>query len=87
VTILRILKLGRVASETFSLLLTPFCCDDIHDVTPRVSAYAGCDNPGQCHVVLAGPNPEPMHEDFLATVYPQVHECFKHTDEDQYKER
>ncbi|GJV86663.1 retrovirus-related pol polyprotein from transposon TNT 1-94 [Tanacetum coccineum] len=28
-------------------------------------------NPGQSHVVLAGPNPEPMHEDFVATVYPQ----------------
>ncbi|GJT11725.1 putative reverse transcriptase domain-containing protein [Tanacetum coccineum] len=26
-----------------SLLLTPLCCDDIHDVTPRVSASAGCD--------------------------------------------
>ncbi|GJY10511.1 putative reverse transcriptase domain-containing protein [Tanacetum coccineum] len=26
-----------------SLLLTPLCCDDIHDVTPRVSALAGCD--------------------------------------------
>ncbi|GJT85727.1 hypothetical protein Tco_1067444 [Tanacetum coccineum] len=24
-----------------SLLLTPLCCDDIHDVTPRVSALAG----------------------------------------------
>ncbi|GJZ37220.1 hypothetical protein Tco_0583411 [Tanacetum coccineum] len=22
---------------------TPLCCDDIHDVTPRVSALAGCD--------------------------------------------
>ncbi|GJY68223.1 hypothetical protein Tco_0471205, partial [Tanacetum coccineum] len=29
-----------------SLLLTPLCCDDIHDVTPRVSALAGCDNCG-----------------------------------------
>ncbi|GKA21672.1 hypothetical protein Tco_0701661 [Tanacetum coccineum] len=34
--------------ETFyacsdSLLLTPLCCDDIHDVTPRVSALAECD--------------------------------------------
>ncbi|GJS87012.1 reverse transcriptase domain-containing protein [Tanacetum coccineum] len=48
VTILRMLKLGRTASETvgllleyvlvFSLLLTPLCCDDIRDVTPRVSA-------------------------------------------------
>ncbi|GJV46407.1 hypothetical protein Tco_1430943 [Tanacetum coccineum] len=27
------------------LLLTPLCCDDIHDVTPRVSALAGCDTP------------------------------------------
>ncbi|GJY20756.1 hypothetical protein Tco_0393322 [Tanacetum coccineum] len=26
-----------------SLLLTPLCCDDIHDVTPHVSALAGCD--------------------------------------------
>ncbi|GKF43486.1 hypothetical protein Tco_0130038, partial [Tanacetum coccineum] len=25
-----------------SLLLTPLCCDDIHEVTPRVSALAGC---------------------------------------------
>ncbi|GJZ51898.1 putative reverse transcriptase domain-containing protein [Tanacetum coccineum] len=31
--------------DTFmcSLLLTPLCCDDTHDVTPRVSALAGCD--------------------------------------------
>ncbi|GJU23234.1 hypothetical protein Tco_1156576 [Tanacetum coccineum] len=28
-----------------SLLLTPLCCDDIHDVTPRVFALAGCDTP------------------------------------------
>nr|GEW41828.1 hypothetical protein [Tanacetum cinerariifolium] len=27
-----------------SLLLTPLCCDDIHDVTPRVSSLAGCDS-------------------------------------------
>nr|GEY55982.1 hypothetical protein [Tanacetum cinerariifolium] len=26
-----------------SLLLTALCCDDIHDVTPRGSALAGCD--------------------------------------------
>ncbi|GJW03246.1 hypothetical protein Tco_1562102 [Tanacetum coccineum] len=26
-----------------SLLLAPLCCDDIHEVTPRVSALAGCD--------------------------------------------
>ncbi|GKD66532.1 hypothetical protein Tco_1308640, partial [Tanacetum coccineum] len=27
-----------------SLLLTPLCYDNIHKVTPRVSALAGCDN-------------------------------------------
>ncbi|GKC92785.1 hypothetical protein Tco_1158227, partial [Tanacetum coccineum] len=27
-----------------SLFSTPLCCDDIHDVTPRVSALAGCDS-------------------------------------------
>ncbi|GJZ40266.1 putative reverse transcriptase domain-containing protein [Tanacetum coccineum] len=26
-----------------SLLLTPLCCDDIHEVTPLVSALTGCD--------------------------------------------
>ncbi|GJW23777.1 putative reverse transcriptase domain-containing protein [Tanacetum coccineum] len=26
-----------------SLLLKPLCCDDIHEVTPRVSALVGCD--------------------------------------------
>nr|GEX16082.1 retrovirus-related Pol polyprotein from transposon TNT 1-94 [Tanacetum cinerariifolium] len=36
-------------------------------------------NPRQSHVVQARPNPEPMHEDFVATVYSQVHESLKHT--------
>ncbi|GJS15271.1 hypothetical protein Tco_0409743 [Tanacetum coccineum] len=39
-------------------------------------------NPGQSHVVLAGPNLEPMHKDFVATVYPQVHKILKHTTKD-----
>ncbi|GJR70436.1 hypothetical protein Tco_0016501 [Tanacetum coccineum] len=39
-------------------------------------------NPGQSHVVQAGPNPKPMHEDFVAIVYPQVHEILKHTPEE-----
>nr|GEU41246.1 putative reverse transcriptase domain, ribonuclease H-like domain, aspartic peptidase domain protein [Tanacetum cinerariifolium] len=38
-----------------SLLLTPLCCDDIHDVTPRVSALAGVTvyllNKGLDHIV------------------------------------
>ncbi|GJS13848.1 hypothetical protein Tco_0408320 [Tanacetum coccineum] len=36
----------------------------------------------QVYVALAGPNPEPMHEDFIATVYPKVHESLKHTTEE-----
>ncbi|GJU35724.1 hypothetical protein Tco_1184078 [Tanacetum coccineum] len=39
-------------------------------------------NPRQSHVVQAGPNPEPIHEDFIATVYPQVHESLKLTMEE-----
>ncbi|GJV56247.1 hypothetical protein Tco_1457252 [Tanacetum coccineum] len=39
-------------------------------------------NPGLSHVALAGPDPEPMHDDFVATVYPQVHESLKHTTEE-----
>nr|GEU73027.1 E-beta-farnesene synthase [Tanacetum cinerariifolium] len=40
-------------------------------------------NPRQSHVVFAGPNPEPMHEDFVATIYPQVHKILKLTPEEQ----
>ncbi|GKC52266.1 hypothetical protein Tco_1075011 [Tanacetum coccineum] len=29
--------------SSYSLLLTPMCCDDVYLVTPRVSALAGCD--------------------------------------------
>nr|GEV64173.1 retrovirus-related Pol polyprotein from transposon TNT 1-94 [Tanacetum cinerariifolium] len=32
---------------------------------------------GESHVALVGPNPEPMHDDFVATVYPKVHESLK----------
>ncbi|GJW56741.1 hypothetical protein Tco_0103472 [Tanacetum coccineum] len=34
-------------------------------------------NPGQSHVAQAGPNPEPMYKDFIAIVYPVVHESLK----------
>ncbi|GJV93156.1 hypothetical protein Tco_1540969 [Tanacetum coccineum] len=39
-------------------------------------------NPRQSHVALAEPNPEPIHEDFSATVYLKVHEILKHTTEE-----
>ncbi|GKE14818.1 hypothetical protein Tco_1422395, partial [Tanacetum coccineum] len=32
---------------------------------------------------IAGPNPEPMHKDFIATVYLEVHESLKLTTEEQ----
>nr|GEV69994.1 hypothetical protein [Tanacetum cinerariifolium] len=34
-------------------------------------------DPRKSHVALTGPNPEPMHDDFMATVYPKVHESLK----------
>ncbi|GJX76945.1 retrovirus-related pol polyprotein from transposon TNT 1-94 [Tanacetum coccineum] len=41
------MTISRAASYAYSgsLLLTPLCYDDIHDVTPRISALAGCDMP------------------------------------------
>ncbi|GJS29753.1 hypothetical protein Tco_0490373 [Tanacetum coccineum] len=39
----RIRKMPLSYAFSDSLLLTLLCCDDIHDVTPRVSALAGCD--------------------------------------------
>ncbi|GJR42784.1 hypothetical protein Tco_1310887 [Tanacetum coccineum] len=35
-------------------------------------------NSEQSHVALAGPNPEHMHDVFLATNYPKLHESLKH---------
>ncbi|GJT41236.1 hypothetical protein Tco_0941101 [Tanacetum coccineum] len=39
-------------------------------------------NPRLSHVALARPDPEPMHDDFVATVYPQVHKSLKHITEE-----
>nr|GEZ29559.1 hypothetical protein [Tanacetum cinerariifolium] len=41
---------------------------------------AGSDR-GKGHVALAGPNSEPMHDDFVANVYLKVHESLKFLDE------
>ncbi|GJV20865.1 retrovirus-related pol polyprotein from transposon TNT 1-94 [Tanacetum coccineum] len=38
-----------------SLFLTPLCGDDIHDVTPRVSALAGCDIPSITRNLISVP--------------------------------
>ncbi|GKD64498.1 hypothetical protein Tco_1306606 [Tanacetum coccineum] len=37
---------------------------------------------GQSYVAQARPNPKPMHKDFIATVYPKVHESLKLTVEE-----
>nr|GEX50382.1 hypothetical protein [Tanacetum cinerariifolium] len=34
-------------------------------------------DPGESRTALAGPNPEPTHDDFMANVYPNVHESLK----------
>nr|GEZ44926.1 hypothetical protein [Tanacetum cinerariifolium] len=34
-------------------------------------------DPGESRVALAGSNPKPMHDDFMANVYPNVHESLK----------
>nr|GEU85501.1 retrovirus-related Pol polyprotein from transposon TNT 1-94 [Tanacetum cinerariifolium] len=39
-------------------------------------------DPRQSHVALAGPDPEPMHDEFVATMYPQEHESLKHPHEE-----
>nr|GEV81949.1 hypothetical protein [Tanacetum cinerariifolium] len=43
---------------------------------------AGSD-PGQSYVPQAKPNLEPMHEDFIAIIYPKVHERLKLTTKEQ----
>ncbi|GJV85594.1 hypothetical protein Tco_1525492 [Tanacetum coccineum] len=82
VSVMKILKLIKVARETIrlhwkfpfdsyacsdSLLLTPLCCDDIHDVTPRVSALAGCDRLLQRLLPVPTPLPESPTREFEIT--------------------
>ncbi|GKC29879.1 ribonuclease H-like domain-containing protein [Tanacetum coccineum] len=52
-----------------SLLLTPLCCDDIHDVTPRVSALEGCDTGVSSHLNDSVTN---LSEVFNSCMYPFV---------------
>ncbi|GJT46685.1 putative reverse transcriptase domain-containing protein [Tanacetum coccineum] len=44
----------EIIDHEFSLLLTPLCCDDTHEVTPRVSALAGCDSDSLTLMVIEG---------------------------------
>ncbi|GJU84131.1 hypothetical protein Tco_1291677 [Tanacetum coccineum] len=49
---------------------------------PPPDEYHVGSNPKQRQLGLAGPNTEPIHEDFIDTVYPKVHESLKHTTEE-----
>nr|GEX50128.1 hypothetical protein [Tanacetum cinerariifolium] len=40
-------------------------------------------DPRKSHVALAGPNLKPMYDDFMATVYPKVHESLKFPADEQ----
>ncbi|GJR69373.1 hypothetical protein Tco_0015438 [Tanacetum coccineum] len=40
-------------------------------------------DPGKSHVALARPNSKPMHDNFVATVYPRIHESLKHATKEQ----
>nr|GEY16100.1 hypothetical protein [Tanacetum cinerariifolium] len=40
----------------------------------KMDEYQARSDPGKSHVALAGSNPEPMYDDFMATIYPKVHE-------------
>ncbi|GJZ14222.1 hypothetical protein Tco_0549452 [Tanacetum coccineum] len=57
---------------------------NLEEKTAKIEeGQAGSDpDPGQSHVALARPDPEPMHDDFVATMYPQVHGSLKHPDEE-----
>ncbi|GJZ50370.1 hypothetical protein Tco_0604560 [Tanacetum coccineum] len=48
----------------------------VPDLEPMKEDQTGSDS-GKLHVSLAGPNPEHMDEEFLATAYPKVHENLK----------
>ncbi|GKC28960.1 hypothetical protein Tco_1036254 [Tanacetum coccineum] len=50
--------------------------EPIPETTRKLPEVEGKD-PGKSHVVPARPNPEPMHEDFMAIIYPKVHESLK----------
>ncbi|GJX84844.1 retrovirus-related pol polyprotein from transposon TNT 1-94 [Tanacetum coccineum] len=54
------------------------------DITTSTGNIKAGPNHGQSHEALVGPNPEPMHDDFIATVYPKVHESLKHTTEEHF---
>ncbi|GJY20154.1 retrovirus-related pol polyprotein from transposon TNT 1-94 [Tanacetum coccineum] len=49
---------------------------------PPPDEYHARSNPGQRQLGFARPNPKPIHEDFIATVYPKVYESLKHTTEE-----
>ncbi|GJT60207.1 hypothetical protein Tco_1003740 [Tanacetum coccineum] len=54
-----------------SLLLTPLCCDEIHDVTPRVSTLAGCDKNHDPLALISHSNASSSHLHANSSYSPQ----------------
>ncbi|GKC84224.1 hypothetical protein Tco_1139941, partial [Tanacetum coccineum] len=54
----------------------------LEEITIELDKGQARSNTKQSYVALAGPNPEPMHGDFLTTIYPKVHKSLKHTTEE-----
>ncbi|GKG15054.1 hypothetical protein Tco_0354654, partial [Tanacetum coccineum] len=44
--------------------------------------YQAGPDPGESRVALAGPNPEPTHNEFMADLYPKVQESLKFLDDE-----
>ncbi|GJR82649.1 hypothetical protein Tco_0153434 [Tanacetum coccineum] len=70
--------------------------DSPSPVDPEIGADTDKTNSGEedqdgpdtrkSYVALAGLDPEPMHNDFVTTMYPQVHERLKHPDKEHVHE-
>ncbi|GJS81375.1 hypothetical protein Tco_0747916 [Tanacetum coccineum] len=56
----------------------------LEEKTAKLDEGQAGSDPGKIpnHGALAGPNPEPMQDEFVAIVYPKVHESLKHITEE-----
>ncbi|GJU83797.1 hypothetical protein Tco_1286162 [Tanacetum coccineum] len=57
-------------------------CEEVSNMVALEEKIVELDE-GQAGSYPAGPNPEPMNEDFIAIVYPKVHESLKYTTKEQ----
>ncbi|GKB51420.1 hypothetical protein Tco_0902173, partial [Tanacetum coccineum] len=69
-------KGDKYQGELDSSTITSGVSIPVSDPEPMKEDQTGSDS-GKLHVSLAGPNPEHMDDEFLATAYPKVHENLK----------